>query len=177
MEWFGTVRGRIGYALDSALLYATGGFAYGGVSYKGNAEFQNSFFPAFGFSNSRTTDTGYAAGGGVEYKLSSAWSAKVEYQYINLGTDKLTSPAVSGAIVSVKADNDYHTVRAGLDDLMIGDALEILMRAKAEILFHAGVRSASEFFQQYEQRRALAHFLEALEAKHLPSEDSPADSH
>ena len=30
VEWFGTVRGRVGYAWDRTLLYATGGFAFGG---------------------------------------------------------------------------------------------------------------------------------------------------
>ncbi len=28
LDWFGTVRGRLGYAFDATLLYATGGFAY-----------------------------------------------------------------------------------------------------------------------------------------------------
>jgi len=29
MDYFGTLRGRVGYATDSTLAYATGGFAYG----------------------------------------------------------------------------------------------------------------------------------------------------
>ena len=36
LNWFGTVRGRIGYAAGPALIYATGGFAYGEVQAKGN---------------------------------------------------------------------------------------------------------------------------------------------
>ena len=52
-----------------------------------------------------------------------------------------------------------------VDGLMIGDALEILMRSKAELLFHAGVRSGSEFFRRYEARRGLARYLEFLENK------------
>src|SRR5262249_17791268 len=31
MDMFGTVRGRVGYAFGPALVYATGGFAYGNV--------------------------------------------------------------------------------------------------------------------------------------------------
>ncbi len=31
MDWFGTVRGRAGFAFDRALIYGTGGFAYGDV--------------------------------------------------------------------------------------------------------------------------------------------------
>jgi hypothetical protein len=54
-----------------------------------------------------------------------------------------------------------------VDGLVVGDALEILMRARAEILFHAGVRSGSEFFRRYEARRGLASYLAALEAQRL----------
>ncbi len=32
VDWFGTVRGRLGYSWGGTLLYATGGMAYGGVS-------------------------------------------------------------------------------------------------------------------------------------------------
>ena len=67
-DYFGTVRGRAGVTFDRALLYATGGFAYGDVS-----------FP--GFSH---TETGYVVGGGLEYKLTPQWSGKIEYQYIDL---------------------------------------------------------------------------------------------
>jgi len=31
LEWFGTVRGRLGWAFDHTLIYGTGGFAYGRV--------------------------------------------------------------------------------------------------------------------------------------------------
>src|SRR4051812_12723213 len=30
IDWFGTVRGRLGYAIDRLLVYGTGGFAFGG---------------------------------------------------------------------------------------------------------------------------------------------------
>jgi len=33
MDWFGTVRGRLGYVAGQWLVYATGGFAYGHVKY------------------------------------------------------------------------------------------------------------------------------------------------
>ena len=69
LDYFGSVRGRLGYAFDRALVYGTGGFGYGQVTNDGYAE----------------TQTGWVAGGGVEYKLTPAWSAKAEYQYFDLG--------------------------------------------------------------------------------------------
>ena len=85
LDWFGTVRGRVGYAVGAALLYGTGGVAFGGVQDK---------LTVVGATKSHdATDTGYAAGGGVEYAFAPSWSGKVEYQYINLGNDTVTNGA------------------------------------------------------------------------------------
>ena len=70
--WFGTVRGRVGYAFNNILVYGTGGFAYGGGSVTRG-----------GFSNSQT-HTGWTLGAGVEVGLTPNWSAKAEYLYIRL---------------------------------------------------------------------------------------------
>ena len=104
LDWFGTVRGRVGYAVGSALLYGTGGFAAGGVQDKLTAGGTTLKHDA--------TATGYAAGGGLEYALSPSWSGKAEYQYINLGSDSLTD-AGSGATATF--NHEYNTVRLGLN--------------------------------------------------------------
>ena len=36
IDWFGTVRARAGFAFDRALIYATGGFAYGDIGNRSN---------------------------------------------------------------------------------------------------------------------------------------------
>ncbi|HZV21755.1 MAG TPA: outer membrane beta-barrel protein, partial [Hyphomicrobiales bacterium] len=72
LNWFGTIRGRVGYAFGSTLVYATGGFAFG--------EVENTVFPA----RATETQTGYAVGGGVEYRFNPTWSIKGEYQFISL---------------------------------------------------------------------------------------------
>ena len=70
--WFGTVRGRVGYAMNNVLIYGTGGFAYGGgkISFGGVTEAQ--------------THIGWTAGAGVEVGLTPNWSAKAEYLYVQL---------------------------------------------------------------------------------------------
>ncbi|GEO98861.1 outer membrane protein [Methylobacterium haplocladii] len=104
LDYFGTVRGRIGYAFDRVLFYGTGGFAYGAG---GGSQ--------FGGANSDDFKTGYAAGGGVEYALptdsflnffrSSAVTFKVEGLYVNLDQGNGTTGAFAtnrnGRIVSV----------------------------------------------------------------------------
>jgi outer membrane immunogenic protein len=114
LDWFGTLRGRLGYAANNWLIYATGGFAYGGVKDTLNVGI---------LGNARTagrdeTRTGYAAGGGMEYKINPSWSLKGEFQFIDLGSDKLYTEAhgyYAWAAASLKADHAYNTVRVGLN--------------------------------------------------------------
>jgi outer membrane immunogenic protein len=116
LDWFGTVRGRLGYSFDRALIYATGGFAYGGAK---DSLFYNDTFGHTLNLNKDDTLTGYVVGGGVEYKINPAWSVKAEYQYINLGSDHLSGQFTN--IVPVHnartddIDHMYNTVRVGLN--------------------------------------------------------------
>ncbi len=65
LDYFGTVRGRIGYAFGRTLVFGTGGYGYGGLSGDGASNI-----------------TGWVAGGGLEYKFTPAWAVKAEYQYM-----------------------------------------------------------------------------------------------
>lgn len=107
INWFSTVRGRLGYAAGPALLYATGGFAFADVDYS----FAASPGGGVGVSNSEIK-TGYALGGGIEWKFAPQWSLKSEYLYVDLGDEKLTT---AGGDFTAKTDTDFHTVRAGLN--------------------------------------------------------------
>jgi outer membrane immunogenic protein len=115
LDWFGTVRGRIGYTYDRALVYFTAGLAFGKVEDKlaltviGNGTVA---------AKQDDTLTGYVLGGGVEYSLSPAWSIKGEYQFMDLGSQNLSAfnhIALPTATESVNADHTYSTVRVGLN--------------------------------------------------------------
>jgi outer membrane immunogenic protein len=94
IEWFGTVRGRFGYAAGPVLVYATGGLAYGEVNRYGNVVGQTTtvftgtaVFNTFaGSYSASSTRAGWTLGGGVEGQLSGNWSVKAEYLYIDLGS-------------------------------------------------------------------------------------------
>jgi outer membrane immunogenic protein len=106
LQWFGTVRGRIGYAFDTTLVYFTGGLAFGGV--------KDTLSSGTKSVSKDDTDTGYVLGGGLEHYFNPRWSGKVEYQYINLGDDKLTlTDGVNSA--TLDAEHKYHTIRVGLN--------------------------------------------------------------
>lgn len=120
MNYFGTVRGRLGYAWDRTLLYATGGFAYGEVE-NGVSLFGPNPAAALQFVGSnRTTKTGYTVGGGIEHAWSGNWTVKAEYLYYDLGSTDVASLNVptfttGGPGYSSNFKNDGHIVRAGLN--------------------------------------------------------------
>jgi outer membrane immunogenic protein len=108
IDFFGTVRGRLGYSIGQTLLYGTAGFAYGGV--KDQANLSN------GLNVKRDeTETGFVAGVGLEYKFNPRWSFKTEYQYIDLGSEKLVGSANGFNFASPDIDSNIHTVRFGLN--------------------------------------------------------------
>ena len=81
VDWFGTVRGRAGFAFDRALIYATGGFAYGGGGTNNNNNFNGVFS-----SKNNSSRSGYAVGAGVEYAFTNNLTLGVEGLYVNLGS-------------------------------------------------------------------------------------------
>lgn len=114
LEALGTVRGRIGYALDCTLLYFTGGLAWGTMLNEANLGATSG---ADYYTN--PTVTGYVLGGGVEYKFWRDLSVKVEYQYINLGknnpVDIATGTGTYTANGGTLRDDAFNTVRVGLN--------------------------------------------------------------
>lgn len=85
INWYGTLRPRMGYTVTPCtLVYGTGGLAFGNVSYSANTDYRailGSTYPA-SFSS---TMVGWAMGGGIEYAVSKCWTVKAEYLHINLG--------------------------------------------------------------------------------------------
>ncbi len=82
MPWFGTARGRIGYASAGWLLYATGGYAYSRLEAHASAS-----AGGLGVSIDRDQNRqGWTAGGGIEVAFGGNWSAKVEYLYMDFGS-------------------------------------------------------------------------------------------
>lgn len=96
LDYFGTVRGRLGWASDSVLLYGTGGFAWGHVSTTFNTfgVMQNApgmFTPAQlaaiqngGYASASDIRVGFAVGAGAEWKVARNWSVKAEYLFVDL---------------------------------------------------------------------------------------------
>lgn len=115
LNGFGTLRGRVGYAWDQALFYATAGVAFGDVGntvlYKDNSG------QSYSLDNSATR-AGYVAGGGVGLTLTPNWSLKLEYQFLHLeglSASGTFADAASDAVRTSDPGYDTHTLRVGLD--------------------------------------------------------------
>ena len=118
MEYFGTVRGRVGYAADRTLLYVTGGLAYGEVD-NSVAFFGTAGQLQFTGSNN-STEAGYTVGAGIEHAFASNWTVKAEYLFYDLG-DRTVNVAVipgsggGGTGYNSRFENEGHIVRLGLN--------------------------------------------------------------
>ncbi|MCK1577689.1 porin family protein [Bradyrhizobium sp. 183] len=120
LQWFGTVRGRVGIlATPKVLFYGTGGLAFGEIKTTGT---MSGFTPAGvavgSVGSNSTTRAGWTAGVGVEGKLTQNWSAKLEYLYMDLrrfGSGPFTLAPLSAISTNVSSRFTDHILRAGIN--------------------------------------------------------------
>lgn len=115
IKWQGSVRARLGYAMDRFLVYGTAGVAFG--------EFEFGFnFPVGGpaLDNFSETMVGITAGGGVEFAVTESISVGAEYRYTDWG----------------KADGSIVNCCAGPPDLQRHEPVSHAVRAR--VSFHLG---------------------------------------
>jgi outer membrane immunogenic protein len=88
LEWFVTLRGRLGVLVQpNWLAYATGGLAIGHIETNGVLSgFTGAQVPTSASFSYDNTKFGWTVGGGIEGRLSRNWTAKLEYIYADYGT-------------------------------------------------------------------------------------------
>ena len=106
-NYMGSLRGRVGYAFDRTMVYATGG-----LGWINNDVSINATLPPFviGVSNSRM-HIGGVVGAGVEHAFAPNWSGKVEYLYAMYGSKSYFGNFGGG----FSSDADAHTLKVGLN--------------------------------------------------------------
>ncbi len=105
-----TLAGRVGIAFDRTLLYVKGGVAWADEDHwMSNA--------GVAFTNkSGDTRTGWMVGVGVEYAFWQNWSAKIEYNFMDFGTDTHTQTFIAGgACCDFDVDQQIHVVKFGIN--------------------------------------------------------------
>lgn len=116
-DWYGTVRLRTGYVTGPSLLYVTGGGAF--------VHFRDTFGAPVAPTTNSDTKGGWTVGGGIETKLSRAWTAKTEYMYIDVGSSSFTSNVFGGPFLATFDQHRYHVIRGGLN-YKIGEPIDAL---------------------------------------------------
>ncbi|QJP16343.1 porin family protein [Starkeya sp. ORNL1] len=115
IDALGTITARLGAAFDRALFYVKGGAAWAHTEY--HAGYTQPDDPGFNFSDQpNETRWGWTIGAGAEYAFADNWSVKIEYNYIELGDDRIEfdySPQTFGA--SGEADQHLSIVKAGIN--------------------------------------------------------------
>jgi outer membrane immunogenic protein len=94
--WFGTLRGRAGFAMNNILIYGTGGLAFGSV----RAE-------ALNLTETHSA-AGWTLGVGAEIGITQNWSAKAEYLYVNLNDNQF-------ALTGLPNGYQFSVVRLGVN--------------------------------------------------------------
>ena len=119
MNALGSVRARVGYAFDRALLYVTAGLAYGNVD-------SSAYYTVYDVLKIDGWRTGWVAGAGLEYAITNNWTARVEGLYYDLG-DKKRQWNFSDVYVS-GVDTTVLVARVGVNYKFGGSAAPVVAR-------------------------------------------------
>jgi outer membrane immunogenic protein len=118
LQWFGTLRGRLGTTITpTVLLYVTGGLAVGGIKTDGTLTGITGGGAAIAATgSSSTTKAGWTVGAGLEGVISGKWTGKVEYLYCDYGTVDGTFVNAGGGIqASFSSHITDNVLRVGLN--------------------------------------------------------------
>lgn len=114
IDYFGTIRARLGYAFDRVLPYITGGAAYGRL-HADQLSMAETLAVQDGVPlSTSTTNWGWTLGAGVEYAMTNNWTLKVEYLYVDLG-DLDRSFTWYESNFAGSTHFDIHTLKAGVN--------------------------------------------------------------
>jgi len=104
-----TVAGRVGYAFDRTMIYGKFGGAWTQEEYN---------FTLLGptAATGQADRTGWVLGVGVEYAFLGNWSAKLEYNYMDMGSKAVTLTTLGGlAVTPANVDLTVQTIKAGIN--------------------------------------------------------------
>jgi outer membrane immunogenic protein len=88
-NWIGTATTRLGVVRGNWMLYSKAGVAWVNTNYtQNNTHFTNSFDIFDGTGS--TTEVGWTVGTGLEWAFLNNWTAKLEYDFIDVGNNATT---------------------------------------------------------------------------------------
>lgn len=107
-----TLRPRVGFTAGPVLIYGTGGLALTNVDY--SSLFTDTFATAHEGADKMSTQTGWAAGGGAEFKVKHHWSVKAEYLHTDFGSQSNTGTDLTAFTPRIAFPTNVFTHTASL---------------------------------------------------------------
>jgi len=98
LDDFGLFTGQVGYAFNNVLLYAKGGAALTGSSYRDLITGTSTVVGA-----ASDTRWGAVVGAGLEYGFAPNWSAGLEYDHLFMGSNNVNLTTPAGALFATDA--------------------------------------------------------------------------
>jgi outer membrane immunogenic protein len=102
IDWLTTLTARAGLAWDRSLFYVRGGAAWARNTYHGAID-------GVGFDGGETR-SGWALGLGYEYAFRNAWSTRIEYTFMDFGSETVGLSGAGGSIAVPDVDQQIHAV-------------------------------------------------------------------
>jgi outer membrane immunogenic protein len=116
-RWITTVAGRVGVGAHNWLFYAKGGGGWVGVN---NPTLTDVTSGASISTSNSNSNSGWLAGGGIEWAFAPNWTARIEYDFLRLNNQSFTVPAsapfIGGDVVTV-TNRDVQTLTLGINYL------------------------------------------------------------
>ena len=105
INWLATIAARAGVTMDHTLFYAKGGLAIADTDYR--------HLGGPGLLKGDATRTGWLIGAGVEHAFDDAWSAKIEYNYMDFGSKSISFPGAPGGSRTIK--QNVNVIKVGVN--------------------------------------------------------------
>lgn len=110
-DWYGTLRGRLGYAFGNFLVYGTGGAAYGEVNADSRLTASNATASGAWAGSTSGWNFGWTAGGGMEYGVDN-WVLGAEYLYVDLASYSWGTRDLVGIVGEGSVEPAFSVARA-----------------------------------------------------------------
>jgi outer membrane immunogenic protein len=114
IDWYGTVRGRLGWSFGPVLLYGTGGLAYGRLALSSSLTAN----PLGLNAQTSSVQTGWVAGVGIDFQWLPNLILNLEYQYVDLGSINVQAGATGSgqgfSTLNANAHGQFQVFTVGL---------------------------------------------------------------
>jgi outer membrane immunogenic protein len=113
INWLVTVTGRIGHSINGSLLYLKGGLAL--ADERHSAEITALGGVPVPVKGSNGTRSGWVVGAGAEWVIAGNWSTRLEYNFMDFGTERFRITPSGTAPTPFDVDQQLHSLTVGVN--------------------------------------------------------------